>query len=426
MCILYCLEACFDHEKPQLDFTAPQLTMQQAVLKHFPYKEVVYKFTNRSKEMKFTKECVELIRERVAHFEQVYLKPSELEFLRGNCPYFSEAYISYLEKYRFRPLEQVSIRFVSDEADENLGQLEIDVRGLWVETILYEVPLMSIVSETYFNSVDTDWSDEGQEDLAFEKGKRLFQAGVALSEFGSRRRRSYDTQESVVRGLVCANEDFGGDKSGGGSLVGTSNVHFAHKLGVKPVGTFAHEWPMGIAALHGYKQANTIALQLWEDVYPGKQFNALHIALPDTFTTDAFYEYVFKADPSVAQRWRGLRQDSGDPETFARRAQEVYESLGVDWKTKTIMFSDGLDVDKCIHINNIAKDIGFISAFGVGTSLTNDFKKKSSQGETSKPLNMVIKLAEISGKSCIKISDDVFKNTGSKETVKEAKGVLGI
>jgi len=204
-------------------------------------------------------------------------------------------------------------------------------------------------------------------------------------------------------------------------------VHFSHKFGLKPVSrTFAHEWPMGIAALHGYKQANTIALQLWEDVYPGKQFNTLHIALPDTFTTDAFYEYVFKADPSIAQRWRGLRQDSGDPETFARRAKEVYESLGIDWKTKTIMFSDGLDVDKCLHINNVAKEIGFASAFGVGTSLTNDFKKESSREEISKPLNIVIKLDEISGRPCIKISDSVSKNMGSKETIKEAKGVLGI
>jgi len=207
-----------------LDNDLYKLTMQQAVLKHFPDKEVAYKFTNRSEEMKFTKECVELIREHVAHFETLYLKPSELEFLRDNCPYFSEAYISYLEKYRFRPLEQISIRFVPDKAEEELGQLEIDIRGLWVETILYEVPLMSIVSETYFNSVDTDWSGEGQEELAYEKGKRLFRAGVALGEFGSRRRRSYDTQESVVCGLVRANEGFGGGKSGEGNLVGTSNV----------------------------------------------------------------------------------------------------------------------------------------------------------------------------------------------------------
>ncbi|KDQ13432.1 hypothetical protein BOTBODRAFT_33453 [Botryobasidium botryosum FD-172 SS1] len=408
-----------------LDTDLYKLTMQQAVLKHFPDQQATYRFTNRSKGMKFTRQCADLIQERVAHFENVHLKPSELEFLRDKCPYLSDAYVAYLGQYRFRPSEQVSVRFVPDEGEEELGQVEINVRGLWVETILYEVPLMSIVSESYFNSVDKDWEDEGQEELAFEKGRQLFQAGVALSEFGSRRRRSYGTQETIIRGLIRANQNFG-DKSGGGILVGTSNVHFAHKFGIKPVGTFAHEWPMGIAAIYRYERANTIALQIWEDVYPGEQFNALHIALPDTFTTDAFYKYVFEADPSVARRWRGLRQDSGDPETFARRAKDVYQSLGIDWKTKTIMFSDGLDVEKCIHLDKVAKGLGFIPAFGVGTSLTNDFKKKSDKRETSKPLNIVIKLVEMDGKPCIKISDDISKVTGDKKAVEEARSALGI
>lgn len=179
--------------------------MQQAVLKHFPDKQVAYKFTNRSKEMKFMRACVEMIEDRVAreflHFDlfscssswsvlltdyfippfllwntewppyieyadlaDIYLQPSELETLKRTCPYFSETYLSYLTKYRFRPSEQVSIRLVPEEGGEqDVGQLEVEIRGLWAETILYEVPVMAIISEAYFNTVDTDWNSKGQE-----------------------------------------------------------------------------------------------------------------------------------------------------------------------------------------------------------------------------------------------------------------------
>ncbi|KIO23283.1 hypothetical protein M407DRAFT_244820 [Tulasnella calospora MUT 4182] len=191
-----------------------------------------------------------------------------------------------------------------------------------------------------------------------------------------------------------------------------------------PIGTIAHEWMMGIAAVKGYEQANLLALELWEDVYPTTVSNSLHIALTDTFTSPVFFKSLLQ-NPDLAVRWRGLRQDSGDPLDFIPQAKAAYEKLGINPKDKLVVFSDSLDVDKCFKIKTASDEVGFQSSFGVGTSLTNDFKKLSS-GEKSKPLNIVIKLGSIDGKECIKISDDIMKNTGDKAAVRQIKEILGV
>jgi len=181
---------------------------------------------------------------------------------------------------------------------------------------------------------------------------------------------------------------------------------------------------MGIAALHGYENSNILALELWEQVYPVSPSNALHIALTDTFTTDAFFK-DFSSKPALAARWRGLRQDSGDPIGYIHKAKEAYQAMGIDPKTKLIVFSDSLNMDKCFQIKKVADEFGFIASFGVGTWLTNDFKKLST-GEKSKPTNIVIKLGTINGNPCIKISDDITKNTGDKGLVLLVKQKFGI
>jgi nicotinate phosphoribosyltransferase len=187
-----------------------------------------------------------------------------------------------------------------------------------------------------------------------------------------------------------------------------------------------------IAALRGYSAANKNSLSLWEQTYPPLPSNALHIALTDTFTSASFFKEVL-ADPEILKRWRGVRQDSGDPIAFAKEAKEVYEALGIDVSTKTLVFSDSLDLKTSLEINRANDKIGFqgvhherlssepgvaffddldhdldVAFFGVGTSLTNDFKSLST-GEKSKALNIVIKLAEIDGKPCVKLSDDKGK-----------------
>ena len=143
------------------------------------------------------------------------------------------------------------------------GDVTLSIVGLWTDTILYEIPLLALTSEAYFKFVEKDWDHEGQVDKAYQKGRTLLQNGCMLSEFGSRRRRDYKTHDMVMQGLIKAKEEC--EREGWpGRFTGTSNVHFAMKYGVAPVGTVAHEWYMGIAAItDDYENANETALRYW-------------------------------------------------------------------------------------------------------------------------------------------------------------------
>lgn len=141
--------------------------------------------------------------------------------------------------------------------------MEYIIKGLWVDTILYEIPLLALTSQAYFMFSDTDWDYNNQEEKAYRKGCELLQNGCAFSEFGSRRRRDYHTQDLVMKGLKRAAEE--GNRQGwSGVLTGTSNVHFAMKYDTNAVGTVAHEWYMTIAAItDDYENANELALRYW-------------------------------------------------------------------------------------------------------------------------------------------------------------------
>ncbi|KAJ7158935.1 nicotinate phosphoribosyltransferase [Mycena filopes] len=398
-----------------LDTDLYKLTMQQAVLRHFPDTKASYKFTLRDKSVSFTKQAFNTFQETVDHFGELALTEIEHSWLRENCPYFSDEYLAYLRDYRFKPTEQVHIKFIPTSDDGETGIIEIDTVGLWAETIFWEVPLMATLSEVYFQCVKTDWNYEGQNALAYEKGRALLTADCVFSEFGTRRRRSFKAQDIVVESLVRASQEI----ESKGRLSGTSNVHLAHKYTLTPVGTIAHEWFMGVAALKGYKDANSVAMDLWEAVYP----NALLIALTDTFSSGAFFK-SYASDTERAMRWQGLRQDSGDPFEFGTRAKELFESLGIDPRTQMIIYSDSLDIDKAQRLKRQGDELGLSVSFGIGTFLTNDFKTTSS--EKSKALNMVIKLSSVDDLPCVKISDDLTKNTGDAETVQMVKQLYNL
>ncbi|GAA5868235.1 hypothetical protein JCM3774_000612 [Rhodotorula dairenensis] len=422
-----------------LDSDAYKYSMQNALLQAYPDVLVKYRFTNRGG-TKFTRDMFDACQTAINHLETLRLQPEERAFLERRCPYLPQTYLDFLASFRFRPHKQVNFEFVSTGKDDKgveWGSFELEIKGKWVDTILYEVPVMSIISEAYFTHVDTKWDYVGQFEQAREKGHRLFEAGCMLSEFGSRRRRTYKAHDIIIRGLIKANEDCGnGQKGKGGKLAGTSNLHFAQKYDLAPIGTIAHELIMGIAALEGYEGSNGRTMDLWEKVYPD---GSLGIALTDTFTTRPFFE-DFVANPERARRWKGLRQDSGDPIKFIPMAKEAFERVGADPKTKIVVFSDALDVDRCIELKQAADEAGIGASFGVGTNLTNDFRHVEepvlqnvsgegaprSEGEKSKALNMVIKLYSINDQPCVKISDELTKNTGDPEAVQLVKQRFGL
>lgn len=422
-----------------LDTDLYKLTMQCAIFKYFPSVDVEYKFTNRTPQMRLNKQAFAWLEEQIAKLANIRLSQQELEYLRKHCPYLSSDYLDFFQSFQLRPSEQVHVKFTP--VDDTYGNLDITVAGLWVETILYEIPLLALTSEAYFKFVDKDWSAEGQEENAYQKGVRLLSAGCLVSEFGSRRRRDYQTQDLVLKGLVRASKE----KDWPGKLTGTSNVYFAMKHSIPPVGTVAHEWYMGIAALtNDYEHANEQGLRYWLDCF-GK--GVLGIALTDTFGTEDFFKafnkripaktsasrdsamsYSDESNPSTeqptfAEVFTGIRQDSGDPKEYVKQASDFYKSIGVSGKN--IVFSDALNVDKCLEYKKVAEEYGFKPSFGVGTFFTNDFSLKSNPQTKSKPLNIVIKLSKAGGRPAVKISDNIGKNTGDSATVQDVKRRLG-
>jgi nicotinate phosphoribosyltransferase len=390
--------------------------------------------------------------------------------LKATCTYLNEPYLRFLQEFRLRPREQIEATFNPDYdtgKDEDEGVFKVEVKGLWVDTILYEIPLLALTSEAYFLFMDKDWKYDGQEEKAYQKGMKLLEGGCIVSEFGTRRRRDYHTQALVIKGLVKASKE--GEKRGlPGKISGTSNVHLAKRFGIQPIGTVAHEWFMGVAAITGdYERASEAALSYWVGCF-GQ--GVLGIALTDTFGTPAFLRAFSKPVPqftsaaagaavtsssatnstvatidglsttetpleapiqdtretrqkTFAEVFTGVRQDSGDPATFVKTMREFYDKQGIKEK-KTIVFSDSLNIDLCFQYKKISEEAGFQPTFGVGTFFTNDFVHLST-GKKSVPLNIVIKLSSAAGKPAVKISDNIGKNTGNEETVRKVKEQLG-
>jgi len=423
-----------------LDTDLYKITMQCAILKFFPKINVAYALTNRTPHMRLNRAAYKWLQEQIRKLANIVVTEDEMTWLKKTCPYLSKEYLEYLKLFKLQPAKHVNLSFTPDQSsneDSVLGDIAIETRGLWVETILYEIPLLALVSEAYFKYVERDWTHEGQLQKAKQKGVKLLENGCVFSEFGSRRRRDYKTHELVMQGLVEASKEAQNNGKGWkGKFTGTSNVHLAMKYGVAPIGTVAHEWFMGIASItQDYANANEVAMQYWIATF-GR--GVLAIALTDTFGTLAFLKAFRKTavesgttdkvdkenGPTYAQVFTGVRQDSGDPLEYMKLMRDFYTSGGITEK-KVIVFSDSLNTEKCIQYKEATEAAGLTPSFGVGTFFTNDFMHASKPEEKSVPLNIVIKLSEAEGNSAVKLSDNEGKNMGDSKLVDKVKEVVG-
>jgi len=381
-----------------LDNDFYKFTMQHAVIKRFPYAKARYQFINRGKH-EFPKDFANKLREAVDHMARLRLDYKEKEYLKATCPYLDPTYLDFLQGYRYDPSE-VHI--------EQLGNdVKVSIEGYWYRTILWEVPIMSLICELfYLETAQLRQPDELVVETVENKINLYKELGVKFAEFGTRRRHSYEVHDLVVKTLH--------DK-GMGTFIGTSNVYLAMKYNVKPIGTHAHEWFMFHAAKYGFKMANSMGLEHWVDVYRGD----LGIALTDTYTTEVFFEQF---DKKFAKLFDGVRHDSGDPLEFGDKTIRHYKKLGIDPLTKTIIFSDGLNYEKVERIVHHCKGkIGL--SFGIGTDLTNDVGLK--------PMNIVLKMTEAQPENAnwtgvVKLSDEPKKHTGAEEDIDLAIKLLHV
>ena len=378
-----------------LDDDLYKFTMQQAILQLYPNAVAEYRFKNRG-EHKFNAAFLELFSKQLQSLKDLRATDAELKKLAA-LPFIKPWYVQYLRNYRYNP-EQVWAGLHAN------GDLSLTINGPWHATVLWEVKLMAIISECYF-SLQKNWDMQGQDKRIndklnmFRSGMSARETPIKFADFGTRRRRSYATQDLIVKECTARPELF----------VGTSNVHLAFKYGVSPIGTMAHEWVQGISVLESLNHANRYMMKKWRQVYGGR----LGIALTDTFGTNGFLEDF---NIGYAKLFDGVRHDSGDPILFMDKIVQHYERLGINPKEKTIVFSDGLTAQKVCDIVRRCDRIK--CSFGIGTHLTNDFD--------SPALNMVIKLWMLDGQPVVKLSDTPGKNNGEPGTVKLMKQIYSV
>ena len=361
-----------------LDTDLYKFNMNQVMFHKHTNLNGVYMFKCRNKDVVFTPEMVEEINAQIDHLCTLTFTDEELDYL-GSLRFIKPDYVEFLRLWR--PLRRYVV------AQEHNGELQIVVSGPLFAAMQFEIYLLEIINEVYFrmrydylallNSAQAALEDKCQ---ALKDGTYTFK----FAEFGCRRRLSREWQDYVLKNLLHTDK-----------CVGTSNVYLAMKYGIKPIGTYAHEYVQMYQGVKGVTLAytNKMAMDEWFEEYQGDNGTAL----TDTLGTDLFLMDFTKLQ---AMCYTGVRHDSGDPFTWGEKIIAKYQEYGIDPKTKTLLFSDGLDFDKAQEIYDYFKDRINVS-FGIGTYLTNDTAVGA--------LNIVIKLQYVNGHPVAKLSDNPAK-----------------
>lgn len=359
-----------------------KFSMGQAIYHQFSNYKTTWTFKCRNKDVFFTKEMVEEIKEQIKAYCDLRFTETELEYL-NNIKWLKGSYVDFLRLWQPR-FEDFEITTGGDKG------LTIETKGTWLNTSMYEIPTLAIVNEVYFRmSYDYDKLMVSFKDRLEDKIKKVGIHGnyciSNFSEFGLRRRLSAEAQDLVVRRLAET-------KYSCSTFVGTSNVYLAKKYGLTPVGTMAHEWIMCVGQgnhKHNPAYSNWYALDAWV-----KEYGVLNgIALTDTITTDCFLKDF---QLTYATLFNGVRHDSGDPYAWGDKMIAHYEKLGINPKTKTLLFSDSLDFERADKLFRYFRDRINV-AFGIGTYLSNDTEVE--------PLNIVMKTTLCNGQDVAKLSD---------------------
>ena len=381
-----------------LDTDLYKYSTSYAYMKMFPNAECTFTFKDRNK-VKRTPEFLEKFKEQIKKYELVHLTMEEFNWLVTNksIDFIPVHYWEWLMSFRF-DMDKMNIYLDED------GVLCVDVTDKCYKASLYEIPVLFSIPEVNNADKDIDW--KLTIDKLKEKVKLANDNNMMFSEFGTRRRFSYDVQDKIIGYL----------KDNAKTCVGTSNVHFAMKYNMRPCGTHPHEWFMFHGAQFGYKNANYFALENWVNVYDGD----LGIALSDTYTSDIFFKNF---SLKQAKLFDGIRQDSGDEYEFVDKAIAFYNSKHIDPLTKTIIFSNALDFPKALKIKQYCE--GKIKAsFGIGTNLTCDVY--APDGTKYDAENIVMKMSRCRMTPnqpwyiTIKISDDFGKHMGDNKEFEHA------
>jgi nicotinate phosphoribosyltransferase len=360
-----------------LDTDLYKFTMMQVVLHHFPGAQVEYKFRCRTPGVDLRPHLEEM----KAEFEnlcRLRFRDDELAYLRA-LRFMKSDFVDFLGLFQF------NAKYLQAGYGEGPGEIDLTIRGPWLHTILYEIPVLAIVSEVYFRRT--------QPRPKLDEGRRRLQAKIELvrkvepefefkiSDFGTRRRFSGAWQEEVLQTLKREVPEY---------FAGTSNVWFAKRNALTPLGTLGHEYMQACQALGPrLRDSQVFAFDKWAQEYRGD----LGIAISDTYGVDAFLRDF---DMYFCKLFDGARHDSGDPFDWGEKMIAHYRRNRVDPRTKTLIFSDQLSFPLAIEIARRFHGRARTS-FGIGTNLTNDLGYE--------PINIVLKMTECNGQPVAKVSD---------------------
>lgn len=380
-----------------------KLSMCCAVIDNFPRAQVKYQFVDRDNTV-YPEGFADEVMHQIELLENLVITDEEVHFMRSRCYYIPGWFYRYLRGFRYN---RKWVRVWQDEE----RRLHIEFEGNWSDTILLEVKVLAIVSELYYEVTGLSSKLDYEECYrkSYQKAERLLEAGCVYSDFGTRRRASFQAEETVVRAMRDCQES----RRWPGRFVGTSNVYLAMKYNLTPVGTMAHEFVCAIGGMYGPQMANHMAMEAWRHTFRG----ALGTFLYDSYGWDIF---AMNFSEDFANLFKGLRIDSGDNREQLMKIAAKYEQFGIDPRSKQVIFSNALDTDRAIAIQQYAVDYCQPS-FGIGTHFTNDF-------EGVRPRNIVIKLvaAKITeswtfyNDTC-KLSEDRGKHTGKPEVIERFK-----
>ncbi len=376
-----------------LDTDLYKFTMMQVVLHHFPGARVEYRFKCRNPGVDLAQFANE-IRDEVRELCSLQFRDAELAYLRS-MRFIKSDFVDFLGLFK---LNEKYINVVPLAS----GEIEINIKGPWLHTILFEIPVLAIVNEVYFrNTAPKPDFAEGRRRLE-TKIAQLQQEGLSdlkIADYGTRRRFSKSWHEEVLRtlsaqlGAVSVPAKAGVAKPP--QFAGTSNVLYAMKLGLIPLGTMAHEYLQACQALGPrLRDSQVFGFEMWSREYRGD----LGIALSDVYGMSAFLRDF---DLLFCKLFDGSRHDSGDPFQWGERMLAHYVANRVDPKTKTLIFSDGLTVPRTIELYQQFRGRCQL-AFGIGTNLTNDLGYE--------PLQIVIKMIRCNDQPVAKLSDTPSKN----------------
>ena len=386
-----------------LDNDFYKISMCQAVLHNYPATMVRYELKWRNwEQMQLRISLEDFVGRLKKKFDQLCLlrfTEDELNYL-STITFFKPDFIEYLRLFQFNR-DHIQCKIIDNKT-------KVTIKGPWLNTILFEVPVLAIISQLYTEngpSPHSEWPLEGRERLSnkFLSLKSTLHEGqnFTFADFGTRRRADVNWHNEIIKFIVDNYPQY---------FIGTSNVYLAKKHNIKPIGTMAHEWVQAHQQLGGRPIDSQInALQTWANEYRGE----LGIALSDTITFDAF---LADFDRYFALLFDGCRHDSGNPVDWCKKLISHYEKLRIDSKTKTAVFSDGLTFESAVELYNLFN--GTIkTSFGIGTYLTNDVGFVAPQ--------IVIKMVECNGEPVAKISDSIGKGMcENKEYLVEIKRMI--